>query len=390
MTQQDARAATAPQPATTDEPPRVLVCAGGTGGHLFPAEALASVLTGRGWRVELVTDVRVADLGEDFPAQDLHVVPSGTISPRHPIRALKGSMSIARGYAAARRLINRVRPRIVVGFGGYPTLPPLIAAAHLKVATVIHDQNAVMGRANRVLAPMASGIATSFDTVKHLDERHMFKARRVGVPVRKAVLIAAERPYDPPQVGGPLRLLVFGGSQGARVMSEVVPGGLAQLPADVRARLEVVQQCREEDLKAVRQTYAQAGIAAELAAFFTDLPKRMANAHLVISRSGASTVAELGVIGRPGLMVPLPHALDNDQLFNGRALEVAGGGQVLEQAGFTPEAVMRIIAGFANDSSSLAEQAAKARAFGIPNAAEALADFVAEIAEGGMGGVSPA
>ncbi|MCC0017063.1 MAG: undecaprenyldiphospho-muramoylpentapeptide beta-N-acetylglucosaminyltransferase [Rhodobiaceae bacterium] len=370
--------------------PVALLAAGGTGGHLFPAEALATVLTARGWRVELVTDTRVSGIGEAFAARAQHVVPSGTMSPRHPVRALRGALRLARGYLAARRLIGAVRPDVVVGFGGYPTLPPIVAAANMGVATVIHDQNAVMGRANRMLARHASGIATSFDDVKYLDPVHEAKVRRVGVPVRKAVLAAAQVPYEAAADDGPLRLLVFGGSQGARVMSEVVPAGLAALPADVRARLSLVQQCRAEDLDEARAIYSGAGIEAELAPFFTNLPQRMAQAHLVISRCGASTVAELGVIGRPAVLVPLPHALDQDQLYNGRAFAALGGGVVIEQSNFTPQAVTRLVSEAAGDPARLAAQAAAARRFGTPRAAEALADFVAEIAQGGRGGVSPA
>ena len=370
--------------------PVALIAAGGTGGHLFPAEALAGVLTARGWRVELVTDTRVSGLGEAFPARAQHVVPSGTISPRHPIRAIRGAYRLMRGYYAARNLISSIAPSIVIGFGGYPTLPPVIAAAHKGVPTLIHDQNAVMGRANRLLAGHATGIATAFDEVKYLDVKYTGKARRVGVPVRQAVLAAAKRKYDEPKPGGELRLLVFGGSQGARVMSEIVPPGLATLPEDIRARLKIVQQCRAEDLEDVRNIYAKAGIGADLQPFFSDLPKRMAEAHLVIARSGASTVAELSVIGRPAIMVPLPHALDNDQLYNGRALEEAGGGRVIEQARFTPDTVAGAVMELAHDPKRLTAQAASARRFGTPRAAEALADFVAEIAEHGSVRVSPA
>ncbi|MFN0264293.1 undecaprenyldiphospho-muramoylpentapeptide beta-N-acetylglucosaminyltransferase [Tepidamorphus sp. 3E244] len=370
--------------------PVALLAAGGTGGHLFPAEALASVLQARGWRVELVTDTRVSGMGERFPARAMHVVPSGTLPLRDPLKAIKGVYRLAQGYIAARNLVASIAPRIVVGFGGYPTLPPVFAAAHKGVATIIHDQNAVMGRANRLLAPHVTAIATAFDEVRHLPEKHAGKAKRVGVPVRKAVLAAAQRQFDIPEAGGALNLLVFGGSQGARVMSEIVPPGLAQLPEDIRSRLHVVQQCRPEDVAGVQALYAQAGISADLQPFFSDLPQRMAASHLVISRSGASTVAELGVIGRPAIMVPLPHALDNDQLYNGRALQEAGGGHVIEQDQFTPQAVAGIIAETARDPSRLAEGAAAAKRFGTPRAAEALADYVAEIAETDPLGVSPA
>lgn len=369
--------------------PVALLAAGGTGGHLFPAEALAGVLGERGWRVELVTDTRVSGLGERFPARAMHVVPSGTMSPRKPLQALKGAFRLVQGYIVARNLVTAIAPRIVVGFGGYPTLPPLLAAGHKGVPTLIHDQNAVMGRANRFLSGHVSAIATAFDAVKHLDEKHAAKVRRVGIPVRKAVLLAARQPYDLPSVDGPLKILVFGGSQGARVMSEVVPAGLACLPEAVRSRLQVVQQCRAEDLEDVRAQYARAGIAADLQPFFEDLPRRMAGAHLVIARSGASTVAELGVIGRPAIMVPLPHALDNDQLYNARAFEAAGGGYVVQQGEFTPQAVHQVIMGYASEPGRLAQQAAAARHFGTPHAAEALADFVAEIAETDPLGVFP-
>lgn len=350
----------------------ILLAAGGTGGHLFPAEALALALQQRGLTVDLATDHRAAHY--KFPARTVHLIPSATVRGRSPIALARTGSMLALGIAKAWALIGRIRPNVVVGFGGYPTVPPLMAASLRGVATVLHEQNGVMGRANRMLASRVTAIATGFPTLKNVGSNLQTKTTFTGNPVRPQVIEAARVPYAAP--GGKLNLLVFGGSQGARVMSEIVPAAIARLSADLRARLSVVQQARAEDLDAVRGAYAKLGVAAETAAFFADLPVRLAAAHLVIARSGASTVAELSAIGRPAILVPLPHALDQDQFVNAGVLEQAGGAVRIEQRDFTPERLAAEIARLAGDPGKLAAMAAAAKSAGTIDAAERLADLV--------------
>jgi UDP-N-acetylglucosamine--N-acetylmuramyl-(pentapeptide) pyrophosphoryl-undecaprenol N-acetylglucosamine transferase len=270
---------------------------------------------------------------------------------------------------------------VVVGFGGYPTVPPLMAATLRGIPTVLHEQNGVMGRANRLLAARVTAIATGFRTLTRLDPRLQGKITFTGNPVRREVIAAAATPYAAPEAGGKLRLLVFGGSQGARVMAEIVPAAVERLSADLRARLSVVQQARAEDVDTVRTAYARFGLAAETAPFFSDLPVRMAAAHLVISRSGASTVAELSAIGRPALLVPLPHALDQDQFANAGVLEEAHGAIRIEQRDFTPDRLASEIAALAGDRGRLVTMAQSAKSVGTLDAAERLADLVLKVAE---------
>jgi UDP-N-acetylglucosamine--N-acetylmuramyl-(pentapeptide) pyrophosphoryl-undecaprenol N-acetylglucosamine transferase len=355
----------------------VLLAAGGTGGHLFPAEALAAALAARGIGVELATDARAVGYGGKFPARAMHVIPSAT--PRGPLGYAKAGAVIAMGVAKAYRLLGRLRPAAVVGFGGYPSIPAVLAAALRRVPSVIHEQNGVMGRANRLLAPRATAIATSFAGVVDADPALAARATRTGNPLRPAVL-AAIAPYAAPESNGPLRLLAFGGSQGARIIADVVPTAVERLEPALRARLSVMQQARSEDLERVRATYARLGVTAEVAPFFLDLPARITGAHLVVSRSGASTVAELAALGRPAVLVPLPHALDQDQLANARVLESAGGAILLRQDAFTPERLAREITALAADPARLASMAAGARSAGTPDAAERLADLVMKVA----------
>jgi len=356
----------------------VLLAAGGTGGHLFPAEALAAALATRGVAVELATDARAVGYGGKFPVRAVHMIPSAT--PRGPFGYAQAGAVISLGVAKAYGLLGRLRPAAVVGFGGYPSIPAVLAAGLRRIPSVIHEQNGVMGRANRLLAPRVTAIATSFAGVVDADPALAAKATRTGNPLRPAVL-AAIAPYAPPEPNGPLRLLAFGGSQGARIMSDVVPPAVERLDPAVRARLSVVQQARPEDLERVRATYARLGVAAEVAPFFQDLPARIAAAHLVVSRSGASTVAELAALGRPAALVPLPHALDQDQLANARVLEAAGGAILLRQDVFTPERLDQEIAALAANPARLAAMASGARSAGAPDAADRLADLVMRVAK---------
>jgi UDP-N-acetylglucosamine--N-acetylmuramyl-(pentapeptide) pyrophosphoryl-undecaprenol N-acetylglucosamine transferase len=358
----------------------VLVAAGGTGGHLFPAEALAAVLTSRGIAVELATDARAARYGGGFPASAVHVIPSATIRGRDPISLAKAGAILGFGIAKAWLKLPLLRPAVVVGFGGYPSIPAVLAATLRGIPTVIHEQNGVMGRANRMLAPRVTAIATGFAGILDNEPALAAKATHTGNPLRPMVILAATRPYSPPDLTGPLHLLVFGGSQGARVMADIVPAAVERLEPRLRMRLNIVQQAREEDLDRVRQTYARLQVAAEVAPFFGDLPARMAASHLVVSRSGASTVAELAAIGRPAILVPLPHALDQDQRANAGVLQRAGGAIRLDQAEFTPDRLAAEIAALAAEPQRLAAMAKAAHSAGAIDAAERLADLVLRVA----------
>jgi len=358
----------------------VLVAAGGTGGHLFPAEALAAALAKHNVTVELMTDSRAARHAGAFPPDAVHLVPSATFHGRNPVALIRTAGVLSYGVLKAWLMLPRLRPAIVVGFGGYPTIPPLLAASLRGIPTLIHEQNAVMGRANRMLAPRVRAIATGFAGVFGKAPALDAKATHTGNPVRPAVIAAAVTPYPQLDAGGPLRLVVFGGSQGARVMADIVPPAVEKLDASLRKRLNIVQQARDEDLPRVRDTYARLGVACDVAPFFKDLPARMAASHLVVSRAGASTVAELSAIGRPGILVPLPHALDQDQRANAGVLMDAGGAIRIDQADFTPERLAAEIAALAADPGRLARMAAAAKAVGSIDAANRLADLVLRVA----------
>jgi UDP-N-acetylglucosamine--N-acetylmuramyl-(pentapeptide) pyrophosphoryl-undecaprenol N-acetylglucosamine transferase len=359
----------------------VLVAAGGTGGHLFPAEALAAALGKQDIPVHLVTDHRAARFGGAFTDETIHVVSSATLRGRNLVALSKTLGALGIGYLQARRLIAQLKPSAVIGFGGYPTVPPVLAAAWSGVPSLIHDSNAVIGRANKFLAPRVTAIATSFPSVFSKDPDLAAKATLTGNPVRPAVVDAAAIPF--PSLADPLRILVFGGSQGAKVMSDVVPAAIGLLEPSLRARLSIVQQARDEDLNRVRNTYATLSVAAEVAPFFADLPARMAVSHLIVSRSGASTVAELAAIGRPSILVPLPGALDQDQFANAGVLEFAGGAIRLVQDVFTPRRLATELAALAASPENLAKMAVSARSMARLDAADRLAELVLKVAADG-------
>ena len=353
-----------------------MLAAGGTGGHLFPAMALAQELQRRGIAVELVTDMRAEKYGADFPARRVHRVPSATLVGRSLGAITRTAVTLTRGVAQAFKLIGEVRPQVIVGFGGYPTVPPLVAARLRGVPSILHEQNAVLGRANRALARRATVIATSFETVRGLEPAFATKVRFTGNPVRDSVTACAGIPYSAPVAGRPISLLIFGGSQGARFFSDIMPAALALLAGELRQRLFVVQQAREEDVARVEAAYAASGIRANVAAFFTNLPDEMARASLVVARAGASTVAELTAIGRPSILVPLPNAIDNDQFANARRLDEAGAAVCLEQKDATAERFAGEFADMFAAPDALAAAAAAAKAQGRPDAVARLADLV--------------
>lgn len=358
----------------------ILLAAGGTGGHLFPAEALAHELKARGYTVHLVTDRRAERYASNFPADEVHVVRSATIGSKNPFKVAGALWTIFRGVREAGRLIRKVRPKAVVGFGGYPTVPPLIAAGNAGVPTMIHEQNAVMGRANKALANRVQAIAGGF--LPEGEGRFGTKTITTGNPVRPSVLAAAEKPYHASLDGAPFRLVVFGGSQGAQYFSTAVPEAVRKLPETLRGRLSITQQARPEDADAVMATYAAMNVAADISPFFTDMAERIGAAHLVISRSGASTVSEISVIGRPAILVPYPHALDHDQAANAAALKAKGGAEVIAQKDLDPERLSSLLAEAMNDPQRLARTAAGAKAAGKGDAAGLLATMVESIADG--------
>jgi len=351
----------------------IVLSAGGTGGHLFPAQALAGVLAQRGRGIVVMTDTRFANYATAFPGARIQTVPSS------PLNAITAPVKIAAGIAIAFAKLLALKPAAVVGFGGYPSVPVMIAATLARLPTAIIEQNAVVGRANRLVMNRVKVVAAAFP-IARFAPRDKSKILLTGNPLRPEVEALWGAPYDAPQAGGPLRLLVFGGSQGARAMSEIVPAALTRLPHELKNRLSVVQQCRCEDLEAVRQIYRNAGIAFELQSFFNDLPRRMAESHLVIARSGAGTVAELMAIGRPSILVPLPGALDDNQTPNADILAKAEAGWRVAQSELTPDFLAQMLMRIFAVPSDLARRAACAHALATPHAAENLADVVESLA----------
>lgn len=352
-----------------------VLAAGGTGGHLIPAFALATELEARGHHVALITDARGAKLPGRPASLVSHVLPAGRIG-KNPLHWPAGIEAILEGRRMALRLFDSFQPSAVIGFGGYPAFPALWAATSAGVPSVIHEQNAVLGRVNRFLAGRVDAIATSYREVDRLKAKHLSKVHLTGNPVRAEVLALREQPFPAFTADGLLRVLVTGGSQGASVLSEVVPDGLAMLPPALRSRLQVTQQCRAEDIEAVRDRYASHDIPAELGTYFEDMAERLADAHLFIGRAGASTIAELTAVGRPAILVPLPIATDDHQAFNTREIVAAGGARMIRQDRFTATELAKQIQAIAMNPETLASAAHGAWNCGYPNAARDLADLV--------------
>jgi len=363
-----------------DTAPLILLAAGGTGGHLFPAEALGVELIKRGLRVRLATDSRALRYSGLFSKDTIDVVPSATVRGRMPWSLVYTGAMLAAGGAVSLNLMRRLRPKAVVGFGGYPTVPPLLAARLAGVPGIIHDANAVLGRANRFLSRHVSAIATSLPGVLDRDPALAGKTTTVGTPMRPAILAAAAVKFVSPEPAGPFRVLVVGGSQGARVMADIVPGAIERLEPSLWNRLILTQQVREEDMTRVRAVYDRLKIKAELAPFFADLPARLASSQLVVSRSGAGTVAELGAIGRPSILVPLPGSIDQDQFANAGVLAQANGALRIVQADFTPDRLAAEISALSAEPARLTAMAEGARSVGRLDAAERLADLVMKVA----------
>ena len=343
---------------------------------MFPAEALAVELEARGRRLVLMTDRRGATFGDVLGRIERHAVSARSPTVRGPVARGIAVLGLMCAVVQALRVLRRVRPAAAVGFGGYPSVPPLVASGRLGIPSVLHEQNAVLGRANRMLARRASAIATSFPDTARVPGNRAGLVTHVGNPVRAAIAALCAGHYDPPAPDGPFRLLVTGGSQGARIFADVVPAAVAALAPALRQRLKVSQQCRPEDLAGVERRYAEAGVEARLAPFFTDMPARLGEAHLLVCRAGASTIAELAAAGRTAILVPLPVAADDHQSANGRALVAAGAATMIEQDSFTPERLARELTALMVAPAQLAARAAAARRFARPDAAGALADLV--------------
>jgi UDP-N-acetylglucosamine--N-acetylmuramyl-(pentapeptide) pyrophosphoryl-undecaprenol N-acetylglucosamine transferase len=353
----------------------VAVAAGGTGGHLFPAAALSHALAARGFAVHLITDERAAKYGGDFPACAIHELAAATPSGGSVFARGLAMLTLIRGTFAARGLFKRIKPLAVIGFGGYPTVPPVLAASMLGVPTLVHEGNAVIGRANRFLAGRVDAIAKGFEVLGGIPASMAGKTHLTGNPVRPMVIEAARTAF-PESLDGRLRILVTGGSQGARIFSDIVPAAIELMPEAARQKLLITQQARPEDAERVRETYRRLGVDAEIQSFFADLPVRIAQAHLVIARAGASTVSELAVIGRPAILVPLPHALDQDQAANAQQFAAAGAAIVITQSVFSPQWLATSLMEAQADIGGLARRAAAAKQAGIADAAERLADLV--------------
>ena len=352
-----------------------VLAAGGTGGHMVPAHALAGELMERGHFCALVTDERGARIPGLFDGVQTHVLPAGR-GGGGPLGLLKAARQIWQGRAMSRRLYETFKPSAVIGFGGYPALPALLGALADGIPTAIHEQNAVLGRVNRYLAARVDAIATAYPNVERLKPKYQAKVHLVGNPVREIVKEIGNKPFPALSSDGPFRVLVTGGSQGASILSDVVPEGLGLLPPALRQRLQVTQQCRPEDIEQVRAKYAFLGIPADLATYIPDLPERLAWSHVVIARAGASTIAELTVAGRPAILIPLPSAMDDHQTVNAREMADSGGARAVAQAGFTPAELCRQMQSLADDPEGLIVAASRARAVGRPHATQDLADLV--------------
>jgi len=358
-----------------------VLAAGGTGGHMIPAHALAAELKSRNHGVLLITDERGSRFPGLFEGVPVHILPAGRLGGG-PIGWLKAGGSVLKGRAQAKRLYREHTPDAVVGFGGYPAFPSLLAASALKIPTVLHEQNAVLGRVNRLLAGEAEAIGVAYEQIDRLKPKFRAKTVLIGNPVREEIARLGEMPFPAFDEVAPLKILVTGGSQGATILSQVVPEGLGMLEASLRRRLQVVQQCRPDDIERVRKRYAELGIPAELMTYIEDMAAKLADCHLMIGRAGASTIAELTAAGRPAILVPFAAATDDHQTANAREMVKAGGARAIQQSTFTPDVLARQIEALAMDPVALNNAAARALSVGRPHAARDLADLVERVGNG--------
>ena len=360
---------------------QILITAGGTGGHMFPAEALAKDLINRGFKVTLATDVRGKKYDPFVEGVPIHVLKSGAIKSGL-LNKMKAAMSLGVGYLQARKLVDQIKPAVVVGFGGYPSFPAMYAAQKKGIPTILHEQNAVLGKANAYLAPKTDRIALAWKSVDGMDESDAVRSVMTGNPVRPDIAELYNKPYPVIDQDGALRIFVMGGSMGAHVFSEILPAAFAGLSPEHKARLEIVQQCRAEDMEQVTALYAENGIKAELSTFFDNVAERLEQCHLVIARSGAGTVSEVTTAGRPAIFVPYPHHADQQQKRNADTVADSGGAWVMTQNGFTTEAVLARIETFLQNPETLFRAAENARSCGQPDAARRLGNLVTALASG--------
>jgi UDP-N-acetylglucosamine--N-acetylmuramyl-(pentapeptide) pyrophosphoryl-undecaprenol N-acetylglucosamine transferase len=359
----------------------IVLSSGGTGGHMFPADALARDLTSRGYRVVLFTDIRgkrFEPFGEGVP---VHVIKSATLGGGI-MGKVKSVAALGIGFFQARKLLKELKPAVVVGFGGYPSFPGVYAAQKMGIKTIIHEQNAILGKANVMLADGAERIALSWENSSGMSNDERKRSIVTGNPVRPDIAALYTQPYPVLEADGKLRIFVMGGSLGATIFSDVLPKAFAQLPPEYKKRLEVVQQCRAEDIEEVRAAYREAGIDADTQPFFNDVAAQYKKAHLFIGRSGASTVAEVATAGRPAIFVPYPHHADQQQTRNAETIADMGGAWVMNQSGFTPEALNARIQTFLQTPQILFRAAEAARHSGRPDAARKLGNVVMMMASG--------
>ncbi|MGE0739895.1 MAG: undecaprenyldiphospho-muramoylpentapeptide beta-N-acetylglucosaminyltransferase [Hyphomonadaceae bacterium] len=352
----------------------VVIAAGGTGGHLFPAAAFAEEMFRRGWRVVLMTDARGRRYAEGFPAERVEDVPAASLTA-NPFKAIPALFKIKRGIDEAKRRFTEIRPALVAGFGGYPSFPALMAARAHKIPILIHEQNSVLGRVNRAMATSSRVVACGFERLDRLPPKAAERKHVVGNPVRLPILAVRERPYPEAPAGARLNLLIIGGSQGARLFGDVIPAAIASLPPDLRERLDVVHQVREEQVAAAKKVYKTAKVSADVAPFFNDMGQRLGACHLVISRAGASSVTELQVAGRPAILVPFAAAADDHQTANAEGLTSVGAADLFTEDEFTAPALASLLERRLADPHALAVRAAAARASAKPEAAKSLADL---------------
>ena len=351
---------------------KILLAAGGTGGHMFPAQSLAENLKAKGWEVALMTDARGQKHSTRIPADKIIEVQAASISPRRPIQAIKGILKLAKGVRQAKAFIRDWKPDIVVGFGGYPAFPAMRAAQSMKLPTILHEQNAVLGRVNRVFAAKANHVVSGFDVLKKVSPKA--NVQNLGNPMRAQIMDAVPTSYAPPM--DVINLLCVGGSLGARILSQNIPRAIALLPADLRSCIKVVQQTTESEVETARALYADMGVEAVCETFFSNIETHLAKAHYIIARAGASSVSEIALMGKPSLLIPLAIAMDDHQTINARSLESHGAADILPESQFTPESVANILQDRLNDSNWLSSAAASARALGRPDAARDLAQLV--------------
>ena len=362
-----------------NQPPLVALAAGGTGGHVYPAESLAVEMLTRSYRLALITDRRGNAFGGVLGDLDTYRVLSGGIAGKSPVSKIKSVSEIMVGIWQAQKILTQLKPRVVVGFGGYASFPTLAAALFGSYKTAIHEQNAIFGRANRLLAPRVDKVITCFDYLEEVPESVLGKVVQSGMPVRAKIIEQREIPYPELNASSPIQLLVLGGSQGAKILSDVIPQAIIDLPEQLKARIRITQQCRTEDLCHVRKKYFDANIKASLSPFFSDVADLMMKAHLVISRSGASTVAEALVIGRPSIMVPYRYATDDHQTKNAHAVDEAGAGWLIAENFFTPASLSARLENLLSIPNTLKKAAVCAKSAGRPDASKRLADIIEEL-----------